>query len=645
MKRNTVMAWLSVIIASYHIVVAGRFLSWFDIFIPAQLHRSISLASALVVIFILFRAKEVQGEEIVEKNESAKPDKVPWYDYILIASALMGAGFIVFFYEEGLKYSMYGFLDTKGIILALLLSVPLLEASRRMSGWSFPIIIMFFVLATLFQSYLPGILNGQGYSLDRLLFSSYIGTSGIFGLPLGVASSIIFIFMIFGSLLQLSGAGKWFIDLALAVTGRSRGGPAKAAVVSSALFGMISGSPSGNAATIGVFTIPMMKKVGYTPKFAAAVEATASTGGQILPPVMGAIAFVMAEWIGVPYAEVALAAAIPATLYFLILFISVHFQAHKDGIKPMSRGELPHFWKVFKSGWFYLIPMLALTYFLLIEHYDPEMACIYSLPFLILSSYFSKDRSCWINLVKIKTAFQSAIKSWVGIAAITGAVGIMVGALELSGLGIKFSGFTLDISGGNLLLTLILVGVACLIIGTALDSIPSYIILATLMAPALIDMGVPTIAAHLFVVYWGLASFITPPVALSVFVACGISGSKIWETGWVAMRIGIAAYLVPFAFVLSPGLLLNGSTGEIIWATVTAIIGCTLLTCGTCGFAITDMNPLQRILMAVSGLLFIAPSLYLTLAGLAIAIIVLIWQWGDRSKNAKKSVENPPALV
>lgn len=644
MKRSTIVGWLSFIIALYHIVVAGRFLSWFDIFIPAQLHRSISLASALVVIFILFRAKDVQGEEIIEKNE-AKPDKVPWYDYILMASALLGAGFIVLFYEEGLKYSMYGFLDAKGMILALLLSVPLLEASRRMSGWSFPIIILFFVFATLFQSYLPGILNGQGYSMDRLLFSSYIGTSGIFGLPLGVASSIIFIFMIFGSLLQLSGAGKWFIDLALAITGRSRGGPAKAAVVSSALFGMISGSPSGNAATIGVFTIPMMRRVGYTPKFAAAVEATASTGGQILPPVMGAIAFVMAEWIGVPYSEVALAAAIPAALYFLILFISVHFQAHKDGIKPMSRSELPHFWAVFKSGWFYLIPMVALTYFLLFKHYDPEMACIYSLPFLIISSYLAKDRSCWINLTKIKMSFQSAIKSWVGIAAITGAIGIMVGALELSGLGIKFSGFTLDISGGSLLLTLLLVGVACLIIGTALDSIPSYIILATLMAPALIDMGVPIMAAHLFVVYWGLASFITPPVALSVFVACGISGSKIWETGWVAMRIGIAVYLVPFAFVLSPGLMLNGTPVEIIWATLTTMIGCTLLTCGTCGFALTHMNVTQRILMAVSGLLFISPHLYLIALGSVIAVIVLAWQWGTRDKNAKKPLENPPALV
>lgn len=641
MKKSSLITWLITAIGLYHVIIAGRFLSWLGIFIPAQVHRSISVASALVLIFILFRAHKVQGEEAIEKN-SPSSAKVPWYDYLLIACTLLGAGYIVFFYDDNLNYSMYGFLDTKGIVLALLLCIPLFEAARRMTGWSFPIVIMAFVLATIFQEYLPGILHGQGYSVDRLLYSAYVGTSGIFGITLGVAANIIFVFMFFGALLQVTGAGKWFIDLALSVTGWARGGPAKAAVVSSALFGMISGSPSGNAATIGIFTIPLMKKVGYSAKFAAAVEACASTGGQILPPVMGAIAFVMAEWIGVPYSEVALAAAIPAALYFLILFISVHFQAHKDDIRPMPRKELPKFGEVFKQGWFYLIPILALVYFLLIKHYEPEMSCIYSLPFLILSSYLAKDRSCWVNLHKIVQAFQSATKSWMGIAAVCGSVGIMVGALELSGLGIKFSGFTLDLAGGNLILTLVLVGIASLIIGTALDSIPSYIILATLMAPALIKMGVPIMAAHLFVVYWGLASFITPPIALSVFVACGISGSKIWETGWVAMRIGIAAYLVPFAFVLSPGLMLNGTLSDIVLASITAIIGCTLLTCGTSGFMMTHMNWMQRLIFALSGLLFIGPGIWLPLAGLILAVIGIFLQWIDRAKQ--EPISGPKAF-
>jgi TRAP transporter 4TM/12TM fusion protein len=637
--RPRLLTWFTTLIAIYHIVIAGRFLSWFDIFVPAQIHRAISLCSALILIFIWQRMREQ-----AKKEETSSPQSllqgIPWYDYVFILSTLIGSGFIVFFYQDSLMYSMFGFLDTKGEIVALVLCLPLLEAVRRKTGWSFPIIILCFVFAALFQQYLPGILSGRGYSLDRLLYSSYIGTSGIFGLPLGVAANIIIVFMIFGALIQLSGAGKWFMDLALAMTGWARGGPAKAAVVSSALFGMISGSPSGNAATVGVFTVPLMMKAGYKPKFAAAVEACASTGGQILPPVMGAIAFVMAEWIGVPYSQVALAAAIPAILYFLVLFISVHFQAHKDNINPIPRSELPKFGEVFRSGWFFLIPFLALIYFLLIKHYEPEMACIYSLPFLIGSSFLSKDRSTWLNGPKMIDAFYNALRSWVGIAAVTGAVGIMVGALELSGLGIKFSAFTLDISGGNLLLTLLLVGIACLIIGTALDSIPSYIVLATLMAPALVKMGVPVIAAHLFVIYWGLASFITPPVALSVFVACGISGSKIWETGWVAMKIGLAAYLVPFAFVLNPALLLQGTTFEILFATITAIVGCSLLACGVCGFALTLMNVTQRTLLILSGLLFIIPGIYYLLAGLVIALLVIAWQ-----KVNLRIKKNPPMIV
>lgn len=631
MKTNTVLGWLITVAAVYHIAIAGRFLSWFDIFIPSQMHRAISLGFALLLIFVMFRDRKASAEE--DHVISKASEKIPWYDYGYIAAIIVSVGFVVTSQEEILNYSMYGFLDMKGIIMAILLSVPLLEAARRNAGWSFPVLVLFFVLITIFQKYLPGILNGQGYSLDRLLYSAFVGTTGIFGLPLGVAANIIFIFMIFGALLQSSGAGKWFIDLSLAITGRSRGGPAKAAVVGSALLGTISGSPSGNTATVGAFTIPMMMRVGYKAKIAAAIEACASTGGQILPPVMGAIAFVMAEWIGVPYHQVALAAAIPAILYFLVVFISVHLEAHKDGIVPIPREEIPEFFKIFKQGWFYIVPIAALIYFLMIAKYEPEMACIYSLPFLILSSYMNKDRTNWITITKLQESFQSAVKGWVGIAAITGSIGIMVGALELSGLGIKFSGFTLDIAGGSLIFTLALVGIASLIIGTALDSIPSYIILATLMAPALVEMGVPIIAAHLFVIYWGLASFLTPPVALSVFVACGISGSKVWETGWAAMKIGMAAYLVPFAFVLSPGLLLNGTLSEIVIATTTAVIGCAILTCAICGFCFTFMNVPQRLIAGIAGLLFVGPGIMPVALGTALACIALLWQWSDRKKS------------
>jgi TRAP transporter 4TM/12TM fusion protein len=403
------------------------------------------------------------------------------------------------------------------------------------------------------------------------------------------------------------------------LTGWSRGGPAKAAVVSSAMFGSISGSPSSNVATTGVFTIPLMKQIGYRPAFAGAVEAVASTGGQILPPVMGAIAFVMAEWIQVPYAQIAIAAFIPASLYFLIVFVSVHLQAHRDGIEPIARSELPKLGAVFVEGWFYLIPIAALIYFLIIKAYPPAMAGVLTLPFVIGASFLSSDRSDRLLPSNFAVACDRAVRGWVTVAAITGFVGIMIGAVELSGVGVKISTFILDLSGGNLILTLALVGLASFVLGMGLDSIPVYITLATLMAPALIQLGVSDMAAHLFVVYWGLASFFTPPLCIAVFVAMTISGSRLWETGWEAVRLGIAAFIIPFAFVLSPGLLLVGTFGEIVWAIGTALVGAILLACAIRGFAFARLGMVQRILAGAGGLLLIGPGIYPPLIGAALA--------------------------
>ncbi len=353
---------------------------------------------------------------------------------------------------------MFGFLDSKGLVLALLICLPLVEAVRRTTGVTLPILVGILVLATIFQNVLPGILYGRGYEVDRLLYAAYVGESGIFGLPLRVAANIIIVFVVFGALMEQSGAGRWFLRLALAATGRSYGGPAKAAVVASALFGSISGSPSANVATIGVFTIPLMKEIGYKPAFAGAVEAVASTGGQILPPVMGAIAFVMAEWIRVPYTTIAMAAAVPAALYFVIVFISVHLQARRSGIEPMRREDLPKLGPAFREGWHYLIPIAALIYFLLIEAYPPGMAGVLTFPFVIGASFLSRDRGDWLLPRKLAAACSSAVRGWVTIAAITGFVGIMIGAIELSGIGVKISTMILDLSGGNLIVTLLLVG-------------------------------------------------------------------------------------------------------------------------------------------------------------------------------------------
>ncbi len=621
MPRSGLLAWVTTLIAVYHVVVVSQLPTWFRIFIPHEVHLAISLSCAMVLIFTLIPAR---GRRLGEDSGAgSRLRRMPWYDVLLLVSGLIGAGYVIFFHENILDYGEYGFLDTKGIVLSMMLVVPLFDAVRRMTGWALPIIILFFVFVTIFQQYLPGLLYGRGYALDRLLYSAYVGNAGVFGLPLGIAANIVIVFLMFGALMEGAGASRWFMDIALALTGWSRGGPAKAAVVASAMFGSISGSPSGNSATTGVFTIPMMKTIGYTPAFAAAVEAVASTGGIILPPVMGAIAFLMAEWIEVPYSSIVIAAAVPAALYFLIVFVSVHLQARKDGIRALPREELPRFWPVFIRGWYYLFPFAALVYFLVIKSYPPGMAGIYTCGIVLLTSFFSRDRSYWLTPRRIMRAFDDAVLRWLTVAAITASVGIMIGALELSGVGIKISRFIVDLAGGNLPLTLLFVGIASLVVGMGLDATPAYITLATLMAPALIRLGVSDIAAHLFVIYWGLASFYTPPTCIAVFVTASIANSKVWETGWEAMRLGIAAFLIPFAFVLNDGLLLRGNLEHIILAIVTATVGSVFVAGSIRGYLFKNLNLLQQLVVFAGGLLFIAPGVIMPLAGLAAVAVSL----------------------
>lgn len=622
--RLAVFNWIATAVVVYHVVIVGNLAAMAGFFMPEQVHGAVSLACALTIIFSLVPARGAGHGVSREDAAESGPRRVTAFDYLLIAATWAGLGYVVFFYQAVIDYSMFGFLDKKGLVLALLVCLPLVEAVRRTTGVALPILVGALVLATVFQNVLPGILYGRGYDIDRLLYAAYVGESGIFGLPLRVATNIIIIFVLFGALMEQCGAGRWFLRLALAATGRSHGGPAKAAVVASALFGSISGSPSANVATIGVFTIPLMKQIGYRPAFAGAVEAVASTGGQILPPVMGAIAFVMAEWIRVPYATIAMVAAVPAGLYFVIVFVSVHLQARRSSIKPIARDELPRLGTVLREGWHFLIPIVALVYFLLIEAYPPGMAGVLTFPFVIGASFLSRERSDWLLPQKLMTACARAVRGWVTIAAITGFVGIMIGAMELSGVGVKISTAILDLSGGNLIATLLLVGLASFIMGMGLDSIPVYITLATLMAPALTKLGVSLIAAHLYVVYWGLASFFTPPLCIAVFVSIAISGSKLWETGWQAVRLGVAAFVIPIAFVLNEGLLLHGSPPKIAWAITTALIGACCLACGLQGFATRPLEPWRRVAMGFGGLLLIGPGLMSPMVGGAIAAIALV---------------------
>jgi TRAP transporter 4TM/12TM fusion protein len=606
----------------YELIVASRVVTWFGFFLPAPRHRAISLLFALILIFAL---RSPSGD--------SRAPRLAWYDLLFLACGLIGAGYVAFNYEAVLDYSSYGFLDLRGIIFTLLLSIALFEAARRLTGWWLPLMIVFFAAITVFQNYLPGALYGKGYSLDRLCYSFYVGNSGIFGTSLGVAVTIIITYIIFGRLLQQAGGGQWFINIALSMTGWMRGGPAKATVIASCLFGMISGSPSASVATIGVVSIPLMMSTGYPARFAGAVESVAGVGGQFMPPVMGAIAFIMAEWLNIPYSQIAIAAFFPALLYYLVLYASIHFEANKLDLRALPRSELPPFLSSFKKGWYYILPLATLIYFLVARDYPPEMAGIYSIFVLIAVSFLAPEKEKHLGPKQIWQALTVGTKSWIITAGVTASVGMLIGSLELSGLGIKFSAFIISLSQGNLLLTLVLVGLGSLILGTGLDSIPCYMTLAVLTAPALMQLGVDPLTAHLFIIYWGLAAHITPPSCTPVFVACGISGGKIWETGWEAVRLGIAVYVVSFAFVYNPALLARGTAVEIILAFTTAAIGAILMAAAIRGFTNQVLSWWIRVLAFGGGLLLIGPTtLWTTIAGLGIGFSGFIYLRFIRSR-------------
>jgi TRAP transporter 4TM/12TM fusion protein len=628
-----VILWLGAATALFHLAIIAQLPTWFGQFFPQQSLRAVSLVLAVGLIFMTTHWRGLAH------SGGGRSIRITLVDLLLWAALTVGCLYIVFFHEAVLDYAFFGLLDTKGLILALCVAIPLLEAVRRKTGPVLPIIIVLFIAIAIFQQVLPGLLNGRGSSLARVMFAAYVGEVGIFGKPLGIAVNIVIVFLIFGALMEKAGASRWFMDLALSLTGWARGGPAKSAVAASALFGSISGSPSGNSATTGVFTIPMMKDVGYKPQFAAAVEAVASTGGIILPPVMGAIAFLMAEWIERPYVEVVIAALIPALLYFLVVFASVHFEARRNGIEALPRADIPNFLRVLASGWYYAVPMAALIYFLLIAAYTPGMAAIYTCAVVIACSFLSRDRAHWLTPRRILEGLSEAVMRWLVIAVITGSVGMMIGALELSGVGLNVSRFIVDLGGGNLLVTLVLVGIVSLIVGMGLDATPAYVTLASLMAPALIQMGLEPIAAHLYVIYWGLASFFTPPTCIAIFVTAPIAGANVWSAGWEAVRLGIAAFLVPIAFAMNPALLMVGTPLEIVQGVLPALGGALAIAAGLRGFALARLNRLNQVLMVLGGLLLIAPGWEIVLAGLALVAVALILSTWIRTEAAPVPLE------
>lgn len=517
-----------------------------------------------------------------------------------------------------------------GVIMILLV----LEATRRVTGWALPVLGTLFILYAMFGGDLPGILGHKGYSwrtiVDQLIYSQ----EGVFGTPLGVSATFVALFVLFGAFLESSGAGKWFIDVAYALTGTYRSGPALTAIVSSATMGTISGTGVANVMTTGTFTIPLMKSCGYKPDYAGAVEATASTGGQIMPPVMGAAAFVLAEMLGAPYATVAIAAIIPALLYYVACGTQVHLEACKEGLKGLPKEQLPPLGPTWWSGFVYLIPLAVLIWALVIKFYTPTLSAVYGIVTVLAVAILLKKKGQRMNIYSILKALENGARGMVPVAMACATAGIMIGVVLRTGLAMKFTSLLINLSGGSLFPALLMTAVTCVILGMGLPTTASYIITATLGAPALIKIGVMPLAAHLFVFYFAALSAITPPVALAAYAGAGIAKGNPLKTGLQATKLGIAGFVVPFMFVYGPSLLMVGSAGKILTTTATALIGVILLAASVEGYLYSGLKWYERLMLLAAALCLVKPGLSTDGVGLALGLVAILLSRFHAKKEA-----------
>ena len=598
---------IAVLMSAYHLY-AGAFGAP-----EAMMHRSIHLLFTLVLIVLVG----------ITSGEKQKKGKI-FFDLILLLLIFLSLGYIFFNYEYVVtRYPYVQSLSAWDFMMGVILTLILLEASRRVIGWALPLTAIAFLLYALFGQHLPGLIRHTGFSVETIIDQLYLTTEGIFGIPLGVSATYVILFVIFGAFLEQSGTGQFFMDFATSLVGGAKGGPGKISVVSSGLFGTISGSAVANVMVDGWLTIPLMKRTGFKHEFAAAVEATASTGGQIMPPVMGAAAFVIAEFTGIPYIDICKHALIPALLYYLALFMAIHFEASKTGLLGVPKEERPKLkWVMITKGHLF-IPLVVIVYFML-AGYTAMYACIYATLSVFLISLLRAETR--MGLKKILGAMEYGAMNMLPVAAACACAGIVVGMINLTGLGLKFTSFVLIISGNSLVPALIFTMIAGIILGMGLPTTAAYIVQAALLIPALIKLGVPLIAAHLFVFYFACISAITPPVAMAVYAAAGISGSNIWKTGIEAMKIGATGFIVPFMFVYGPSLLLIGSSTSIVTTIISASIGVVLLSAGLMGWFLKKATWLERLLLVAGALLLIKPGLITDLIGLSLLILVILMQ-------------------
>ena len=580
--------------------------------LPAVLQRATTLGFALVLAFLGFSAKRNGG----------KKSGIPFYDWILAALSVV---IVVYLFVNYKQLVMRGGSPlTMDIVMGCIAIILVIEAARRVVGLPLVIVALAFLAYAFLGPHLPGMLAHRGYTIKRVASQMYITLEGIFGTPMSVATTFVFAFILFGSFLEATGGAKQFIDLAFSLTGKYAGGPAKTAVVASGLLGTISGSSLANVVTTGSFTIPLMKKTGYKASFAGGVESSASSAGQIMPPVMGAAAFIMAETTGIPYLRICGAAAIPAVLYYLAVFLSVDMEARRIGLKGIPKDQIPEFLPTLKRSAPLLLPLVVIVV-LMVMGFSPLRAALVSTVVMFVGSCFSKHTRLtplgFIEALK-KSAFNA-----ISVTIACAICGIITGVITLTGLGLKLSDLILAASGGILLPTLFLTMIASIILGMGLPTTAKYIVLAAIAAPAITRLGVPLVGAHLFILYFGVIAELTPPVALTSYAGAAVAKAPGMETALQGLKISIAAFFIPFMFILYPSLLFEQVTvAGMFTGLLSSFIGVTCLAASSIGYLFGQLQIWQRVVLFMSVLLLVHTAIWTDVVGIAIIIIVALTQ-------------------
>ncbi|MFN2409478.1 MAG: TRAP transporter permease [Halomonas sp.] len=608
--------------------------------------RSIHLALIMMLAFLMFP---------LFGGITRPRGIVSWaIDAVFIAGAVITGGYLVLYLDEII--SRAGFWSETDILVACIATATVLEASRRAVGLSMTMIGLIAIIYAMagprgeiawLGEWMPGILEHRGYSLERIAGQLYLGQEGIFGLPLGVAATYIFIFVLFGAFLESTGAGKFFIDMAYAATGRQRGGPAKAAVLASAGMGSISGSAIANVVTTGAFTIPLMKRLGYKPKEAGGIEAAASTGGQIMPPLMGAGAFLIAEYTNTPYLEIVKISILPAIMYFATVYLFVHIIALKNGMQGMARSELPKMRQVMKEGWHFLLPLAVLVW-LLAMSMSPMRVGFYAVITMVavavlryvLWFFFVAPRQgeavtasrikevASAGLRKLVEGLELGARNAVSVSMACAVAGIIVGVVGLTGLGLKFSSMMMAFSGGNIVLALVMVLLASLVLGMGLPVTASYIVLIVLVGPALTEeFGIPLLVAHLVVFWYSQDSNVTPPIALAGFAGAAIAGSKPMETSFQAWKFAKGLYLIPLFMVFNPEIIVGGPVPLVIWNAVIALLALCAFAAALEGYLFTRMGWLSRLAITAAIIGIFYPNLLTEVAGVVVMAVAITANW------------------